>query len=214
MTLNRTRNHVYNLSSVNLQKQLLEVFYKKAVFKHFAIVIGKHLCYIIFLIKLQHFRPSTLLKRDYKTGVFLWIFRKFQKHVFWRTSANSCFRICNMIVVITLEWCIHRLPNLLRWVMTLIYFGAFSHLNRRCRCIDIGSEYVNYRIAWQLFTNILYKRLIFENLKNKEAFSFLHSYIQDLEAVARMCSVKKAFLKISQNSQENTYARVSFSIIK
>ena len=214
MTLNRTRNHVYNLSSVNLQKQLLEVFYKKAVFKHFAIVIGKHLCYIIFLIKLQHFRPSTLLKRDYKTGVFLWIFRKFQKHVFWRTSANSCFRICNMIVVITLEWCIHRLPNLLRWVMTLIYFGAFSHLNRRCRCIDIGSEYVNYRIAWQLFTNILYKRLIFENLKNKEAFSFLHSYIQDLEAVARMCSVIKVFLKISQNSQENTYARVSFSIIK
>ena len=214
MTLNRTWNHVYNLSSVNLQKQLLEVFYKKAVFKHFAIVIGKHLCYIIFLIKLQHFRPSTLLKRDYKTGVFLWIFRKFQKHVFWRTSANSCFRICNMIVVITLEWCIHRLPNLLRWVMTLIYFGAFSHLNRRCRCIDIGSEYVNYRIAWQLFTNILYKRLIFENLKNKEAFSFLHSYIQDLEAVARMCSVIKVFLKISQNSQENTYARVSFSIIK
>ena len=214
MTLNRTRNHVYNLSSVNLQKQLLEVFYKKAVFKHFAIVIGKHLCYIIFLIKLQHFRPSTLLKRDYKTGVFLWIFRKFQKHVFWRTSANSCFRICNMIVVITLEWCIHRLPNLLRWVMTLIYFGAFSHLNRRCRCIDIGSEYVNYRTAWQLFTNILYKRLIFENLKNKEAFSFLHSYIQDLEAVARMCSVIKVFLKISQNSQENTYARVSFSIIK
>ena len=205
---------MYNLSSVNLQKQLLEVFYKKAVFKHFAIVIGKHLCYIIFLIKLQHFRPSTLLKRDYKTGVFLWIFRKFQKHVFWRTSANSCFRICNMIVVITLEWCIHRLPNLLRWVMTLIYFGAFSHLNRRCRCIDIGSEYVNYRIAWQLFTNILYKRLIFENLKNKEAFSFLHSYIQDLEAVARMCSVIKVFLKISQNSQENTYARVSFSIIK
>ena len=193
---------MYNLSSVNLQKQLLEVFYKKAVFKHFAIVIGKHLCCIIFLIW------------DYKTGVFLWIFRKFQKHVFWRTSANSCFRICNMIVVITLEWCIHRLPNLLRWVMTLIYFGAFSHLNRRCRCIDIGSEYVNYRIAWQLFTNILYKRLIFENLKNKEAFSFLHSYIQDLEAVARMCSVKKAFLKISQNSQENTYARVSFSIIK
>ena len=167
------RNYVYNLSSVNLQKQLLEVFYTKAVFKH--LVIGKS-C-IIFLIKLQHFRPSTLLKRDYKTCVFLWIFRKFQKHLFWRTSANSCFRICNMIVVITLEWCIHRLPNLLRRVMTLIYFGAFSHLNRRCRCIDIGSEYVNYQISWQLFTNILYKRLIFENLKNKEAFSFLHLYI-------------------------------------
>ena len=32
------------------------------------------------------------------------------------------------------------------------------------------------------------------------------------EAVARMCSVKKVFLKISQNSQENTFAKVSFSV--
>ena len=30
------------------------------------------------------------------------------------------------------------------------------------------------------------------------------------EAVTRRCSVKKVFLKISQNSQENTCARVSF----
>ena len=34
------------------------------------------------------------------------------------------------------------------------------------------------------------------------------------EAVVRRCSVKKVFLKISQNSQENTCARVSFLIIK
>ena len=34
----------------------------------------------------------------------------------------------------------------------------------------------------------------------------------DLEAVSRMCSVKKVFLKILQNSQENTCARVSFLI--
>ena len=32
------------------------------------------------------------------------------------------------------------------------------------------------------------------------------------EAVAKRCSVKKVFLKISQNSQENTCARVSFLI--
>ena len=30
------------------------------------------------------------------------------------------------------------------------------------------------------------------------------------EAVAQTCSVKKVFLEISQNSQENTCARVSF----
>ena len=33
-----------------------------------------------------------------------------------------------------------------------------------------------------------------------------------LEVVVRRCSVKKVFLKISQNSQENTCARVSFLI--
>ena len=32
------------------------------------------------------------------------------------------------------------------------------------------------------------------------------------EAVNRKCSVKKVFLKISQNSQENTCARISFLI--
>ena len=32
------------------------------------------------------------------------------------------------------------------------------------------------------------------------------------EAVAQRCSVKKVFLEISQNSQENTSARVSFLI--
>ena len=30
------------------------------------------------------------------------------------------------------------------------------------------------------------------------------------EAVVQSCSVKKVFLEISQNSQENTFARVSF----
>ena len=32
------------------------------------------------------------------------------------------------------------------------------------------------------------------------------------EAVVRWCSAKKVFIEISQNSQENTCARVSFSI--
>ena len=36
---------------------------------------------------------------------------------------------------------------------------------------------------------------------------------QRTEAVAQMCSVKKVFLEISQNSQENTCARVS-SLLK
>ena len=39
------------------------------------------------------------------------------------------------------------------------------------------------------------------------------SKLSDLpEAVAQMCSIKKVFLEISQNSQENTCARVSLLI--
>ena len=37
----------------------------------------------------------------------------------------------------------------------------------------------------------------------------LNVILRMLEAVARRCSVKKVFLEISQNSQENTCARIS-----
>ena len=37
--------------------------------------------------------------------------------------------------------------------------------------------------------------------------------IHQTEAVVRRCSKKKLFLEISKNSQENTCARVSFSIM-
>ena len=41
---------------------------------------------------------------------------------------------------------------------------------------------------------------------------FRFSWILRAEAVARRCSVKKEFLEILQNSQENTCARVTFLI--
>ena len=57
------------------QKQPPEVFYKKAVLKNFAIFTGKHLCWSLFIIKFQTFRPDS--KRDPNTGVFLWILQNF-----------------------------------------------------------------------------------------------------------------------------------------
>ena len=41
---------------------------------------------------------------------------------------------------------------------------------------------------------------------------FLKVKIIKPEAVVLRCSVKKVFIEISQNSQENTYARVCFLI--
>ena len=42
---------------------------------------------------------------------------------------------------------------------------------------------------------------------------FSKTTLQFTEAVAQRCSVKKVFLEISQNSQENTCARVSLLIV-
>ena len=41
------------------------------VYKNFAIFTGKHLCWSLFLIKLQASRPETLLEIDSNAGVFL-----------------------------------------------------------------------------------------------------------------------------------------------
>ena len=44
---------------------------QKAVPKNSATFTGKRLCWSLFFMKLQAFRPSTLLKRDSNAGVFL-----------------------------------------------------------------------------------------------------------------------------------------------
>ena len=38
---------------------------------------GKHMCWSLSLMRLQTFRPATLLKRDSSRGAFLWILQKF-----------------------------------------------------------------------------------------------------------------------------------------
>ena len=39
----------------------------------------------------KHHEPATLLKRDSSTGVFLWILRSFQEHLFHRAPLDDCF---------------------------------------------------------------------------------------------------------------------------
>ena len=93
---------------------------KKGVLKNFANVTGKNLCWSLFLIKLQFWRPAILLKktptqvvsceicklfknnylkRDFNVGVFLWILWIIQEHLFCRGSTNGWFwsisaRVC------------------------------------------------------------------------------------------------------------------------
>ena len=47
-----------------------EVFCKKGALKNLKNFIGKYLCWNLFLIKCQAFRPATLSKRDSDAGAF------------------------------------------------------------------------------------------------------------------------------------------------
>ena len=55
---------------------------------------------------------------------------------------------------------------------------------------------------------------IFNSLENEyyNEVAILMNISEFAEAVVQRCSAKKVFLEISQNSQENTCARVSFLI--
>ena len=65
-----------------------------------------------------------------------------------------------------------------------------------------------YRRTWQFNIPFFWPKKLGCALKRHLIANFLkHS-----EAVAQRCSVKKTFLEISQNSQENACARVSFLI--
>ena len=45
--------HLFKYFFLHIQKHSSKVFYKKAVIKNFAILTGKHLCWSLFLIKLE-----------------------------------------------------------------------------------------------------------------------------------------------------------------
>ena len=64
-------------------------FGKKSVPKHFAEFTRKHLYWSLFLIKLL--AGGLIWKRNSRTGVFLWVLRNFEEHLFCRPSANGGF---------------------------------------------------------------------------------------------------------------------------
>ena len=66
------------------------------VLKNFANFTGKHLFWILFLIKLQAFKPAALLKRDSNTGVFLWNLRNFSEQLFYGTPPMTAFLWCSV----------------------------------------------------------------------------------------------------------------------
>ena len=54
-----------------------QMLFTISVLKNFAIFTEKHMCWNLFLIKLQSSRPATLLRKHSDKGVFLWILQNF-----------------------------------------------------------------------------------------------------------------------------------------
>ena len=81
-----------------MQRQPLEVFCKKGVFRNFVKFTGKQLCQSLFFNKVAGQSPATLLKkRDSGTGDFLSILLNFKRtplikeHLCHRPPPNDCF---------------------------------------------------------------------------------------------------------------------------
>ena len=80
-----------------------EEFCKKGILRNFAKFTGKNLSQSLFFNKVAGLRFATLLKKDPCTGVFLWILRNFQEHLFYRTPLDYCFCTVALWSVITLK---------------------------------------------------------------------------------------------------------------
>ena len=73
------------------------MLFKLGALKNVANFTGKHLCWSLFLIKLQTlkaWRPATLLKRDSNTSAFLWNLRIFfTEPLRWLLLANKSWKV-------------------------------------------------------------------------------------------------------------------------
>ena len=74
----------------NWQKQSPEVFFKKTVLENFAIFTGKHLCWSFFFYNVLDFQGCNVKKES--SAQVLFCCEIFVRHLFWKTSANGCFK--------------------------------------------------------------------------------------------------------------------------
>ena len=94
-----------------------------------------------------------------------------------------------------------------------LYWSLLSikkRLQHRCFPVDIA------KFLRTLILKIVCERLLLVSdmfiVVSKTTVEKIQNYYRNTEAVVQRCSVKKVFLEISQNSQENTCARASFLI--
>ena len=137
-----------------------QMFFKIGVLRNFAIFTGKHLHLSNFLIKLQAFKPATLLKRDSNTGVFLLILWNFKEHFFRRTPPDDCFwrkldtTTYNAIVFLT-KFPLRMLWILKKWTFVsdkskkLFVFACLSQKSVKTLIVFVSSG--SSSMYWHIF---------------------------------------------------------------
>ena len=97
---------------------------------------------------------------------------------------------------------IHASGCFLSTCCLLIYFCGFFWFARTSQNFYLVDSKT---LIWWNMINLIYEITV--------TIQFLMQWELDTEAVVRMCSIKKLFLEISKNLQEDTCPRVSFSAV-
>ena len=111
----------------NVIKQLINIFYKKALFRNFLIFTGKHSCWSLFLIKLQPVKRNFIKKRlqlrcfPVNTAKFL------RTHIL----KNSCKRLL-LMATMSPSW-YNIINNIQRIIPVGYYLFKFNKRNTTSR---------------------------------------------------------------------------------
>ena len=125
---------------------------------------------------------------------------EFHENEFWYMSTKKIFSYMKKR---------HTFNDILLIYHNIVFFTFNIQLTCFSSCILFQWNNLNVK-------SMLWVSLTITKVKKDPKFNFLFSTIfkaaRKTEAVAERCSVKKVFSEISQNSQENTCAGVSFLI--
>ena len=138
---NHTNNNLRRIISMDRRSSRSQMFFKIGALKNFANFTEKHLCWSLFLIKLQAWR--TLIKETPTQMFSLWNLRNFYQHLFLQITFGGCF--CMETDRVFYFDCTYN----------KIVTGAFrtqSNIHKNLNLLDIywGSEYASGK---EIFTH-------------------------------------------------------------
>ena len=125
------------IQRVNIQKQPLEVFYKKGVHTNFAIFTGRHLCWSLFLKKL-HFWNFIKTRLQHKCSSVNLV-----KFLGTPILKNTCKRLLLNIQIIKISWTVYTIVGDWKWLAAWHFCEVFlSHK------IDQLNFFIQLELVW------------------------------------------------------------------